>query len=80
MSRRPTEADEKAAERERAEIDRRLDAELADTFPASDPPSILRDGLPQRPAPPEARDAAPDEAAPPNARQDRHRHGGRRHT
>jgi hypothetical protein len=26
------------------EDDRRLDAELADTFPASDPPSILRRG------------------------------------
>jgi hypothetical protein len=43
MSRKPTDADEKAAERKRAEIDRRLDEELADTFPASDPPSILRD-------------------------------------
>jgi hypothetical protein len=27
-----------------AAADRRLDAELADTFPASDPPSILRSG------------------------------------
>ena len=27
-----------------AEADRRLDAELADSFPASDPPSILRSG------------------------------------
>ena len=28
--------------------DRRLDAELADSFPASDPPSILRRGNPSR--------------------------------
>jgi len=33
-----------AADLAAAAADRRLDAELADSFPASDPPSILRSG------------------------------------
>jgi hypothetical protein len=32
------------ADRTADDTDRRLDAELADSFPASDPPSILRGG------------------------------------
>jgi len=78
MSRKPTDADEKAAERRRAEIDRRLDQELADTFPASDPPSILRDGAPQPPASPDALDEAPEKVPPsPKVPPDRHRRGHR---
>jgi hypothetical protein len=35
-------ADRPATKPTKADIERRLDEELADTFPASDPPSILR--------------------------------------
>ena len=35
-------ADRAAPKPSKADIERRLDEELADTFPASDPPSILR--------------------------------------
>lgn len=35
-------ADRPASKPSQADIERRLDEELADTFPASDPPSILR--------------------------------------
>lgn len=35
-------ADRAVPEPTQADMDRRLDEELADTFPASDPPSILR--------------------------------------
>jgi hypothetical protein len=31
-------------DKQKRDADRRLDEELAESFPASDPPSILRDG------------------------------------